>query len=183
MTVHIETERLILRDLRLTDLESMFELDSNPLVHEYLGNKPFTNIKQSEENIKRVLSQYIDRGIGRWATIEKSTGHFIGWTGLRLNTEYEMNGHTNFMDIRYRLMPKYWGQGYATESSIAALDYAFNTMQLELINGITELGNEASHVVLLKIGLEHTEDFFYEQEQMKLRWYELKKVNYEKNMS
>ena len=179
MSFHIETKRLILRDIRHSDVESMFELDSNPLVHKYLGNKPFTDIKQSKDNIESVLEQYKERGIGRWATIEKTSGDFIGWSGLRLNSDYEMNGQTNYMDVGYRLMPQYWGKGYATESSFAALDYAFNTMELDLVNGITEIGNEASHIVLLKIGLKHTEDFFYEKEQLKLRWYELKRKDYE----
>ena len=179
MTFHIETERLILRDLRLTDVELMFELDSNPLVHEHLGGKPFTDINQSLENVESILSQYKAHGIGRWAVIEKTSGNFIGWSGLRLNTEYAMNDYVNYMDIGFRLIPKYWGKGYATESSLAALDYAFNTMNLKLINGITEFKNEASHAVLIKIGLKHTKDFIFEKEQMKLRWYELKKENYE----
>ena len=33
----IETERLILRPVEDTDLQGMFELDSNPEVHKYLG--------------------------------------------------------------------------------------------------------------------------------------------------
>ena len=37
MRFHIETDRLILREIRLTDLDGMFELDSNPDVHKYLG--------------------------------------------------------------------------------------------------------------------------------------------------
>ena len=44
MDFYIETERLILRDLRDCDLNGMFELDSNPEVHKYLGNKPIKTI-------------------------------------------------------------------------------------------------------------------------------------------
>ena len=36
---HIETERLILRPMLDTDVDGMYELDSNPDVHKYLGNK------------------------------------------------------------------------------------------------------------------------------------------------
>ncbi|OUR93925.1 GNAT family N-acetyltransferase [Flavobacteriales bacterium 34_180_T64] len=183
MIFNIETDRLILRDLRPSDDKDMFELDSNSSVHQYLGNNPFTHIEQSQKNIKSILSQYEANGIGRWALIEKSSEKFMGWSGLRLNTEYEMNGHSNYMDIGYRLLPEFWGKGFATESSIAALNYAFNTMKLKLVNGITKIDNAASHTVLLKIGLKHTEDFIYEKEQMKLRWYELKSEDYEKNMS
>ena len=38
----IETERLILRPVVDADVDGMFELDSNPEVHKYLGNNPIT---------------------------------------------------------------------------------------------------------------------------------------------
>ena len=40
MKVFVETERLILRELLPTDIDGMFELDSDPVVHKYLGNNP-----------------------------------------------------------------------------------------------------------------------------------------------
>ena len=51
MTFNIETDRLLLRELRDSDLEGMFELDSNPNVHRYLGNKPIKT-KQYKKIIK-----------------------------------------------------------------------------------------------------------------------------------
>ncbi|MDB4303548.1 GNAT family N-acetyltransferase [Desulfosarcina sp.] len=175
MTFHIETERLILRELRITDLEGMFELDSDPEVHKYLGNKPVKNRAASEKILENVLNQYKERGIGRWAVINKSTNEFMGWSGLRLNTEYNMNGFTKYYDVGYRLIKRFWGHGYATESSKTAIDYAFNVLKLEVLYGITELGNQASHNVLLKIGLKYIEDFYFEEEQLNLRWYKIKK--------
>jgi len=174
MTFHIETERLILRELRLSDLDGMFELDSNPLVHKYLGNKPVKTKKESRQIIESVLKQYQERGIGRWAAIEKSSQSFIGWTGLRLNTEYNMNGFTKYYDVGYRLIPKFWGIGYATESGKAAIDYAFNQLKLPQLYATTEINNQASHQVLLKLGLRYLEDFYFEQEQLNLRWYLIK---------
>ena len=44
MKTSIETERLLLRELISSDDFGMFELDSNPEVHKYLGNKPVKNI-------------------------------------------------------------------------------------------------------------------------------------------
>jgi len=175
MTFHIETERLILRELRITDLEGMFELDSDPEVHKYLGKKPVINRAASEKILENVLNQYRERGIGRWAVINKSTNEFMGWSGLRLNTEYNMNGFTKYYDVGYRLIKRFWGHGFATESSKTAIDYAFNVLKLEVIYGITEIGNQASHNVLLKIGLKYIEDFYFEEEQLNLRWYKIKK--------
>ena len=173
MTFHIETERLILRELRLSDLEDMFELDSDPEVHRYLGNKPIKTKDESLKILKGVISQYTEYGIGRWALINKETDEFMGWSGLKLNTEGNMNGFSEFYDVGYRIMKRFWGQGYATESGKAAVDYAFKVLKLPELYGITEMGNQASHKALLKIGLKYVEDFYYEKEKLKLRWYKI----------
>lgn len=173
MKFNIETERLLLRELRPTDIEGMFALDSDPEVHKYLGNKPVKTKEESQKILESVLTQYKERGIGRFAVIEKSSGDFVGWSGLRLNTEYNMNGFTKYYDIGYRLIKRFWGKGYATESGKAALDYAFNVLKLPEIYATTEMGNQASHNALIKLGLHYVEDFYFEQEQLNLRWYKL----------
>ena len=174
MTFHIETERLILREMKISDLDPMFKLDSDPEVHRCLGNKPIKTKAEARIIIESVLNQYKERGIGRWVAIEKSSGDFIGWSGLRLNTEYNMNGFTNYYDLGYRLLKRYWGKGYATESGKAAVNYAFNTLGLTKFYATTEIGNQASHRALLKIGLTYVEDFYFEEEKLNLRWYEIK---------
>jgi len=173
MKFNIETERLILRELRITDLDGMFELDSDPEVHKYLGNKPVQTKEESKKILESVLNQYEERGIGRWAAIEKSSGDFIGWSGLRLNTKYNMNGFTRYYDVGYRLIKRYWCKGYATESGKTAVDYAFNVLKLPELFATTEIENQASHNALLKIGLTYIEDFYFEQEQLDLRWYKI----------
>ncbi|PTX60133.1 RimJ/RimL family protein N-acetyltransferase [Kordia periserrulae] len=177
MNIHLETERLIIRDLTIQDLDGMFALDSNPEVHRYLGNKPIKEKAEALNYINDVQKQYKERGIGRWAVELKDSGEFIGWCGLRLYNDYTFNNHSNFYDIGYRLLPKFWGKGYATEASKACLQYAWNVLKLDTIYGITEIENEASHRILLKIGLNYVEDFYYEAENMQLRWYELKNPN------
>lgn len=173
MKFHIETERLILRELRLTDLEGMFELDSDPEVHRFLGNKPIKTKEESQIIIEKVLGQYEEYGIGRWAVIEKNTGVFMGWSGIKFNTDYNMNGFEQYYDVGYRLIKRFWGKGYATESGKAAVDYAFNILNLPELFATTEIGNQASHNALLKIGLKYIEDFYFEEQQLNLRWYKI----------
>ena len=156
-----------------SDAEGMFELDSDPLVHRYLGNTPVKNIKATRRIIENIRQQYVERGIGRWAAIEKSSGDFIGWSGLKLNTEQEFNNKIDFYDIGYRFIPRYWGKGYATESAVASLDYAFNTLNLKTVVGMAEIENLASNRILQKIGLNYIEDFLFED--VMVSWYELSK--------
>ncbi|WP_353777247.1 GNAT family N-acetyltransferase [Winogradskyella sp. 3972H.M.0a.05] len=183
MSTIIETERLILRELLESDINEMFELDSNPLVHKFLGNKPISTKEQALEGIRFVRQQYTERGIGRFAAVEKSSGEFIGWSGLKLNQgEKEiLNGFDNFIDVGYRFIPRYWGKGYATESAIATMDYGFKVMQYDTIYGAAEIENIASNIVLQKIGLQFVNKFLYED--IEVNWYELNKDNYGKKMS
>lgn len=171
--IYVETDNLILRELLPEDADGMFELDSDPVVHKYLGNSPVMSIEASRDIIDTIRDQYIERGIGRWAAIEKSSGDFIGWSGLKLNTENEFNNKINFYDIGYRLIPRYWGKGYATESAVAVMDYGFNTLNLKTIVGMAEIENIASNRVLQKIGLQYVEDFIFEG--VMVSWYELSK--------
>ncbi|RMB63360.1 N-acetyltransferase [Dokdonia sinensis] len=175
MEYHIETEHLILREIRIEDTGDLYRLDSNPVVHKYLGNKPISCMGKARHYIDYIIMQYEKYGIGRWATIEKSSGDFIGWSGLKMNFEEEMNGHINYYDIGYRFMPEYWGKGYATESSIAAKDYFFGHFPGHKLCGLAEIGNGASCRVLEKIGLERKDDFYYEKEDVDIAWFELEK--------
>jgi ribosomal-protein-alanine N-acetyltransferase len=179
MQFYIETERLILRDLQPTDVDGIFELDTNQIVHQYLEKNPIKTKQQAVEIVQFITKQYKELGIGRFATIEKSTGDFIGWSGLKLNIgeKEALNGKQNFYDIGYRFIPRFWRKGYATESSKATLDFGFKKLNLETIYGAAEIDNIASNKILQKIGLQFINKFDFEG--TKANWYELKKENYE----
>lgn len=156
----IETERLLLRELLPTDAEAMFEMDSNPEVHKYLGNNPVTDIEQVRGYIESIREQYSNNGIGRWAVVEKESGKVIGWAGLKFITEIE-NGHTHFYDVGYRLNQQYWGKGYATESANAAIKYGFEELGLTEIIGSANVENIKSRKALEKCGLTFVETFYW----------------------
>ena len=58
MTNYYETERLILREVLESDIETMFELDSNTLVHRYLGNNPIQKKEDALKAIHFIRNQY-----------------------------------------------------------------------------------------------------------------------------
>ncbi len=172
MKVFAETPNLILRELVDTDDKGMFELDSNPEVLKYLYTELQTNIQQSRDVIIFIRKQYADNGIGRWAVIEKHSGDFVGWAGLKLVTMV-LNNQTNYYDVGYRLIPRYWGKGYATETAKASVTYGFNEMKLTKICATASIHNLASRRVLEKVGLTFVNEFLYEGNPE--AWYEIVK--------
>jgi [ribosomal protein S5]-alanine N-acetyltransferase len=177
MKFYIETPRLILREFQTSDYEVLFDLDSNPEVNRFLGNKPLKTIAEAQAIVAYIQQQYEDHGIGRWAVIEKTTGNFVGWSGLKFITTLE-NGATHFYDVGYRFMPQYWGLGYATETAKAAIKYGFETMHLTEIVGTCHEENIASRTVLEKCGLQFVEKFVYDNE-IPCDWLNITKDRYD----
>jgi len=175
----IITERLILRKFQPEDAEAMFELDSNPAVHTYLGNNPMQTMDQARDIIKSLLSQYEEHGIGRWAAIEKSSGKFIGWSGLKFMTD-PINNRSHYYDVGYRFIPQFWGKGYATESAKAALEYGFTKMNMQEIVGTVSIENHASRRALEKCGLTFVEKFMWRD--IPCDWLKITRTEWE-NMS
>ncbi|MES2679066.1 MAG: GNAT family N-acetyltransferase [Bacteroidota bacterium] len=163
MEPFVETERLLLREILPEDEEALFELDSDPDVHRYVGKRPVETREQIKMVIAFIRQQYEDNGIGRWAVIEKTTGQLIGWAGLKLFTD-EVNGIKDFHELGYRFMKKHWGKGYATEASKAIVNYGFEELGLTDIYGMTDPENLASKKVLEKTGLKYLETFDFSGE-------------------
>jgi len=176
MQEFIKTPRLILREIVESDFTDLYELDSDPEVHRFLGNNPVQNIKQSKEIIKRIHQQYKDFGLGRWAIIDRFTHEFIGWSGLKFET-MPINNQTGYYDLGYRLKRKYWGKGIATEAALESLKYGFTVLNLEKICAAAQIENIPSNKILKKVGLKYTETFEFEGE--KCNWYEIEKSDWQ----
>ncbi|MFN0257170.1 GNAT family N-acetyltransferase [Pedobacter ureilyticus] len=173
----IETERFLIRPLVAEDAAGIFELDSNPHVHTYLGKKPIKTLAEAENVIRLIQKQYEDLGIGRWAIIEKSTGNFVGWTGFKYIIE-TTNGRVNYYDLGYRLIERYWGKGIATETAKACLKYAFEGLELDKVYGICDVDNTGSRNILEKCGLKLITRLNYDG--VPHFWFKISNLDYQK---
>ncbi len=176
MNLLLETERLILRPLELSDAQAMFNMDNNPVVHKYLWQKPTQTISETIKIIEMVQKQYIDTKIGRFATILKESNEFIGWTGIKFVNDHIENGNTNFYDYGYRLDEKFWHKGFATEASVFWLDYGFNQMKIDKMNAYTHSENGASNHILQKVGMNFMEDY-PDENGVVWKWWQLENSN------
>lgn len=176
--MQLETNRLIMRPFEETDAEGLFLLDSNPEVMKYVGGVVSTEIEQSQQMIEFIQNQYKENGVGRLAVIEKSSNILIGWSGLKYLTK-EINGMKNVYELGYRFLPEYWGKGYATETAIAALNYAFNEIKTDVVYAMAVTENAGSNRVLQKLGFEELGTFLDDGDLC--YWYKLEKENYKQN--
>ncbi len=147
--VMMETERLYLRDFIPQDSEDLFQMNADPEVLKYTGDKAFTKTEEAQAFIKNYIETVyykpqttIKTGLGRFAIVRKTDNTFLGWCGLKYNTE------SREVDLGYRLHKKYWRQGYATESAQACITYAFDTLKLPYIIARTHRDNTASQTLL-----------------------------------
>ncbi len=172
----IETERCILRAFLKEDAEALFAMDADPEVHKYLGNQPVKEIAEVIDDIKSVQNQYQHNGIGRWIILEKSSGNFIGWGGLKYETGLRDN--FSYYDLGYRLDRNYWGKGFATETAKASLEYGFTQLGLKDIYAAAHSENKGSINVLKKSGLKFVESFPYDN--FIAHWFHISSEEWEK---
>lgn len=172
MKIITETPRLRFRQFCEEDLENLYRLDSDPEVMKYLSNGVPGTLDQAKAALTRILARYHEgQNYGVWAAELKPTNEFIGWFSLK-----PLAG-TSEIEVGYRLMKKFWGQGLATEGASKMLELGFNTVGLKKIVGIVNISNAASKRVLEKAGFTYDCDIDYkspnEAVSRRVSWYEI----------
>ena len=148
---HLETERLILRDIRMEDIQEYYErLYGDGDVCRYLLFDPHQDIGESLASIEDVLQKYEEGRFYRWGITEKEDGSLIGVIGL-----VRIDENTNTCSFAYLLGCDYWNKGYGTESLKAVIRFAFEEMEMERIVADHMVGNPASGAVMRKVGMTH----------------------------
>lgn len=152
----INTDRLVLRDWRESDLAPWTAMNADPEVREHLG--PPLTAEQSAASMGGFHDDLNRNGFGFWAVQVRATGEFIGFTGLDpVDEAMPFTG----VEAGWRLARSAWGHGYATEAARAALEYGFVTVGLPEILAITTKTNLRSQAVMRRIGMstDPAEDF------------------------
>lgn len=151
MTI-IETQRLLLQEVQLTDAPFIFELLNTPTWLKYIGDRGIKTLVDAEQYIqKSFLDSYQKNGFGLYKLVLKSANTPIGLCGLVNRPSLE------HIDIGFALLPKYAKKGYAYEAAKATMDYAWKKLDLNTIVAITSKDNTNSQQLLEKIGLEQVD--------------------------
>jgi [ribosomal protein S5]-alanine N-acetyltransferase len=153
--ITLTTARLLLRQLMPDDARQLYLLNSDPEVLRYTGDLPYTSIEEARTFILR-YNQYSLYQCGRLAMIEKETGWFIGWCGLKYRVFEDET------ELGYRLKKEFWNRGFATEAALACIRYGFQELKRSCIIGRVLKANKASIRVLEKIGMTYLKDFEFD---------------------
>lgn len=154
----IETDRLILRNWRPSDIDGWAALNADPQVMEHF---PGTHTRPESEAMAMMNQRLIDeKGWGLWAVERREDGVFLGFTGLM--DLRDSNPLAPGVEIGWRLARHAWGAGYASEAARAALDFGFTKLKLPQIVAFTATGNIRSQAVMDRIGMVRREDLDFD---------------------
>jgi len=120
------------------------------------------SVLETQEKIEGFIASYATYGFGKWAVIFKESGELIGYCGIAV----EQIENKDEKEIGFRLDPKFWGKGLATEAAAAALQYGFERLKLPHIFGIAERANIASVRVLEKLGMRYEKETIFHKVKM-----------------
>jgi len=151
----IETSRLTLASLMVTDGSAVFSLFSDRRVMEYYDLDIFTREIEAQSWIAKHKARF-DRNEGiRWAIRFKGQSRLIGTCGFNSWNQTLRTG-----EIGFEVSPECWGKGIAAEAVQAVVEWAFVAGMGKPLNRIiarTMLENDASARLLLKLGFQEKE--------------------------
>ncbi len=147
----IETKRLILRKLEISDLEQVYNnWCSDPKVSKYVTWDTHKNIEQTKEYINFKLGLYEKDYRFDWVVVIKETNEVIGEIdAVKQSLNY------NLVELGYCYGSKYWNNGYATEALSAVIKYLKEVALVEKVTACHISTNPASGRVMQKAGMKY----------------------------
>jgi RimJ/RimL family protein N-acetyltransferase len=144
--VTLQTERLVLRQFREADLDAYAEMCGDAEVMRYLGAGAPVGRADAWRNLALMLGHWRLRGYGLWAAEERASGEMVGRVGC-----WNPEGWPG-LEVGWMLRRRFWGRGFATEGSRAALAYAFTRLGCPHVLSLIRPGNAASVRVAQRLG-------------------------------
>lgn len=144
----LETARLILRPMRVSDAQDMYDYAKDPSVTRYLLWRPHPNVEHTRSYLEYLAGRYRLGMHYEWAVVLKESNKMIGTCGFST-----VDCANNVAEIGYVLHPAHHGRGLATEAVIRTLRFGFDMMGLHRIEARYIMGNDASRRVMDKVGM------------------------------
>ncbi len=146
----LETSRLILRKMKVSDAEDMYEYAHIPQVTQYLTWTEHPDVHFTRRYLDYIRTQYADGEFFDWAIVLKDSGKMIGTCGF---TSFDIPN--NSAEVGYVVSPEYRGNGYAPEAVCRVMRFGFTELNLHRISARYMDGNTASRAVMDKCGMRY----------------------------
>jgi ribosomal-protein-alanine N-acetyltransferase len=146
----LETERLILRKMLVSDKEDIYAYSCRADVTEHLTWTPHVNIEYTQDYLRYIGQRYSVGDYFDWAVVEKASGRVIGSCGF---TRFDYPNDAG--EIGYVFHPDFCGKGYATEAVREVVRFGFVALKLHRIEARYLKGNDRSVRVMERIGMQY----------------------------
>lgn len=153
----IETDRLIIRYFEKTDLDDYFEFASDSRVGPNAAWAPH----ESKKETLRYIKMY-KREKNVFAIVLKETNKVIGKIGLYKELPVADYFNKTQRELGFCINPKYWGCGYALEAAKALADFAFKTLDIDLLWCGHFYYNRQSESVIKRLNFNFYKEIIYD---------------------
>jgi RimJ/RimL family protein N-acetyltransferase len=147
-----ETNRLLVRKLRIADFKAFHEMQSNLKVMQYVRGTAMT-FEENKEELPKLIDFYSNPENDFWiyAIERKEDATFVGTVALVKDDEHND-------EIGYRFLEKYWENGYGFEIVGGLIDYC-KKIGLPSIIACVAIKNKASIKIIEKLGFKFIKNF------------------------
>ncbi|QCR32376.1 GNAT family N-acetyltransferase [Lysinibacillus sp. SGAir0095] len=156
----LESERLLIRQFTMDDVEEVYEYTSNPVVMKYIPEGVMT-----EEETKKFILENIEVKTEKYAVILKEENRLIGHIAF-----FRYFGEHTY-EIGWVFNPEYYNRGFATEAADTILNYGFRKLKLHRIIATCQPENIPSYRIMEKIGMRR-EGYFKKCIPHELEWWD-----------
>lgn len=145
-TVTLESERLTLRRVELSDAEAIYNGFANQEEFLYYANKSKVTLNEQIEKVKHIIESYDNLDYYNWAIVTKDNV-FVGMVNFRVIDKNDS------VEFSYAVDNRHTGKGYMTEALKLVLDFALNKMKVNRIQGACVTENVPSRRVMEKCNM------------------------------
>ena len=150
-TLILESERLVLRTFKESDLHNVHEMLQKPESTIFNPTSYSNDKNETQKLIDNWKSETKTEEVRKKFTFLIETNidnNFIGIIGIDI-----LKLHYKNAEIWYKLSPEIWGKGYATEAVERIIQFGFEELKLHRIEAGCAIDNIASYKVMEKSGM------------------------------
>lgn len=145
MILLLESANLLLRPVRDTDIEFVFQGLSHAEVIRYYGVS-FISLEQTKIQMDWYATLEREKTGRWWAICDHRDEHFYGAIGFN-----DIHPAHHRAEIGFWLMPAYWGKGFVSEAASLIIKHAFEEISLHRLYAYVETDNTNSKKLLQKL--------------------------------